>query len=64
MQGLEDSTARARCSLALQRDGLLPPLRRVLLTRSIFAVYKKLLPAMSQTEREALEAIYRLKNLT
>ncbi|MBK8120006.1 MAG: acyl-CoA dehydrogenase [Sulfuritalea sp.] len=35
---------------------LLPPLRRVLLTRSIFAVYKKLLPAMSQTEKEALEA--------
>ena len=35
---------------------LLPPLRRALLTRSIFAVYKKLLPAMSQTEREALEA--------
>ena len=35
---------------------LLPPLRRALLTRSIFAVYKKLLPAMSQTEREALDA--------
>ena len=35
---------------------LLPPLRRALLTGSIFAIYKKLLPAMSQTEREALEA--------
>ncbi|MDO8787540.1 MAG: acyl-CoA dehydrogenase [Sulfuritalea sp.] len=35
---------------------LLPPLRRTLLTGSIFATYKKLLPAMSQTEREALEA--------
>ncbi|TRZ90290.1 MAG: acyl-CoA dehydrogenase [Rhodocyclaceae bacterium] len=35
---------------------LLPPLRRTLLTGSIFAAYKKLLPAMSQTEREALEA--------
>ncbi|MCK9380569.1 MAG: acyl-CoA dehydrogenase [Sulfuritalea sp.] len=33
-----------------------PPLRRLLLTGPIFAAYKKLLPAMSQTEREALEA--------
>ena len=35
---------------------LLPPLRRALLTGPIFALYKKMLPAMSQTEREALEA--------
>ncbi|MCX7166205.1 MAG: acyl-CoA dehydrogenase [Rhodocyclales bacterium] len=35
---------------------LLPPLRRSLLTASIFAAYKKLLPAMSQTEKEALDA--------
>jgi acyl-CoA dehydrogenase len=35
---------------------LLPQLRRALLTGSIFAIYKKLLPAMSQTEKEALEA--------
>jgi acyl-CoA dehydrogenase len=35
---------------------LAPTLRRTLLTASIFAVYKKLLPPMSQTEREALEA--------
>ncbi len=35
---------------------LLPPLRRALLTGPIFAIYKKLLPAMSQTEKEALEA--------
>ena len=35
---------------------LLPPLRRALLTGAIFAIYKKLLPAMSQTEKEALEA--------
>ena len=35
---------------------LLPPLRRALLTGALFAAYKKLLPAMSQTEREALEA--------
>ena len=35
---------------------LLPPLRRVVLTGMIFALYKKMLPAMSQTEKEALEA--------
>jgi acyl-CoA dehydrogenase len=35
---------------------LLPPLRRIVLTGAIFALYKKLLPAMSQTEKEALEA--------
>ena len=35
---------------------LLPPLRRALLTGPIFAIYKRMLPAMSQTEREALEA--------
>jgi acyl-CoA dehydrogenase len=35
---------------------LLPPLRRAILTGPIFAIYKKMLPAMSQTEREALEA--------
>ncbi|MFA4970218.1 MAG: acyl-CoA dehydrogenase [Sulfuritalea sp.] len=34
----------------------LPPLRRAILTGPIFAAYKKLLPAMSQTEKEALEA--------
>ncbi len=34
----------------------LPPLRRVVLTGSMFAAYKKLLSAMSQTEKEALEA--------
>ncbi|MBL8490368.1 MAG: acyl-CoA dehydrogenase family protein, partial [Rhodocyclaceae bacterium] len=33
-----------------------PPLRRALITRHIFAVYRKMLPAMSQTEKEALEA--------
>ncbi|MBI5900015.1 MAG: hypothetical protein HZB40_12385 [Rhodocyclales bacterium] len=35
---------------------LLPPLRRAVLTGPIFAMYKRMLPAMSQTEREALEA--------
>ena len=35
---------------------LLPPLRRAVLTGPIFALYKRMLPAMSQTEREALEA--------
>jgi len=32
------------------------PLRRALITRSIFRTYKKVLPQMSDTEREALEA--------
>ncbi|MCX7157144.1 MAG: acyl-CoA dehydrogenase [Rhodocyclales bacterium] len=34
----------------------LPSLRRAILTGPMFAAYKKLLPAMSQTEKEALEA--------
>ncbi len=34
----------------------LRPLRRAVLTRPIFAVFKKVLPEMSSTEREALEA--------
>ena len=34
----------------------LPPLRRVLLSRSIFKTYKSILPQMSETERDALEA--------
>ncbi len=32
------------------------PLRRAVLTRSIFAVYRRMLPQMSQTEKEAIEA--------
>ena len=35
---------------------LLPPLRRALITRHIFALFKRILPQMSDTEREALEA--------
>ena len=33
-----------------------PALRRPLLTRPLFAAYKRILPPMSDTEREALEA--------
>ena len=43
-------------SVALAAVLLLPPLRRVLVTGPIFGAYKRMLPAMSQTEREALEA--------
>ncbi|HMV06776.1 MAG TPA: acyl-CoA dehydrogenase family protein, partial [Accumulibacter sp.] len=32
------------------------PLRRALISRSIFKTYKRILPQMSDTEREALEA--------
>ncbi|HZX31046.1 MAG TPA: acyl-CoA dehydrogenase [Rhodocyclaceae bacterium] len=32
------------------------PIRRALLSRSLFSIYKKILPQMSATEREALEA--------
>ena len=32
------------------------PLRRQLFTRPVFALFRKILPAMSDTEREALEA--------
>lgn len=35
---------------------VLKPLRRALVTRGIFSAYKKMLPAMSDTERTALEA--------
>ncbi|MFV0371061.1 MAG: acyl-CoA dehydrogenase [Azonexus sp.] len=35
---------------------LLPPLRRAVLTRGIFTAYRKVLPQMSDTERDALEA--------
>jgi acyl-CoA dehydrogenase len=34
----------------------LPPLRRALLTRPLFATYRRILPSMSETERAALEA--------
>lgn len=34
----------------------LPPLRRVILTRSLFKLFKRMLPPLSDTEREALEA--------
>ena len=32
------------------------PLRRQVVTRPVFALFRKILPAMSDTEREALEA--------
>ena len=35
---------------------ILPPLRRALITRHVFALFKRILPTMSDTEREALEA--------
>ena len=35
---------------------MLPPLRRAIFSGPMLAVYKRILPAMSQTEREALEA--------
>ncbi|MDO8930753.1 MAG: acyl-CoA dehydrogenase family protein, partial [Rhodocyclaceae bacterium] len=35
---------------------LVPPLRRALITGPVFAAFRRMLPTMSQTEREALEA--------
>ncbi len=35
---------------------VMPPLRRVVLSRAIFKTYKSILPQMSETERDALEA--------
>ncbi len=35
---------------------VIPPLRRVVLSRAIFKTYKSILPQMSETERDALEA--------
>ncbi len=34
----------------------IPPLRRALLSRAVFKTYKSILPQMSETERDALEA--------
>ncbi len=34
----------------------LPPLRRAIISNRVFAVFRKLMPPMSSTEREALEA--------
>jgi len=41
---------------ALAAALLLPPLRRTLITGGIFGIYRRMLPTMSQTEKEALEA--------
>ena len=35
---------------------VVPPLRRVLISKPLLRVFRKVMPAMSQTEREALEA--------
>ncbi len=43
------------CALVLMLF-LLRPLRRAVLTRPLFAVYRRMLPQMSQTEKEALDA--------
>ncbi len=42
--------------LALAATLVVRPLRRALLTRPIFSAYRKVLPQMSDTERDALEA--------
>jgi acyl-CoA dehydrogenase len=42
--------------LALGLLLIVPPLRRALFTGPMLGVYRRILPAMSQTEREALEA--------
>ncbi|MBU0750707.1 MAG: acyl-CoA dehydrogenase [Gammaproteobacteria bacterium] len=43
-------------ALAVAAVLLVPSFRRPLLTRGLFATYKRILPQMSDTEREALEA--------
>lgn len=42
--------------LALLCAVSIPPLRRTLITRSLFSAYKKILPQMSDTEKTALDA--------
>ncbi|GAB4165690.1 MAG: acyl-CoA dehydrogenase [Rhodocyclaceae bacterium] len=49
-------TILSSCLAAIAALLVLRPLRRAVLTRPIFAAYRRLLPQMSQTEREALEA--------
>ncbi len=46
----------AAAGLALAATLAVRPLRRMVLTRPIFAAYRKVLPQMSDTERDALEA--------
>lgn len=46
----------AAVGLALAATLVVRPLRRALLTRPIFSAYRKVLPQMSDTERDALEA--------
>ncbi len=46
----------AAAGLALAATLAVRPLRRALLTRPIFSAYRKVLPQMSDTERDALEA--------
>ncbi|WP_374277850.1 acyl-CoA dehydrogenase [Azonexus sp.] len=46
----------AAAGLALAATLAVRPLRRAVLTRPIFAAYRKVLPQMSDTERDALEA--------
>ncbi|MDD2662276.1 MAG: acyl-CoA dehydrogenase [Dechloromonas sp.] len=46
----------AAAGLALAATLVVRPLRRALLTRPIFSAYRKVLPQMSDTERDALEA--------
>ena len=42
--------------LAIAATLAIPPLRRRLISDRVLAVYRRLMPPMSQTEREALEA--------
>ena len=44
------------CLAAIVAVLVLPPLRRALITGPVFGLYRRMLPAMSQTEREALAA--------
>jgi acyl-CoA dehydrogenase len=50
------STILLAVLLALAAILIFRPLRRLLITRGVFAIFKRILPQMSDTEREALEA--------
>ncbi|MFT4173460.1 MAG: acyl-CoA dehydrogenase [Rhodocyclaceae bacterium] len=50
------ATVLAALTVVVGAVFVIKPLRRALVTRGIFGAYKKMLPAMSDTERTALEA--------
>jgi acyl-CoA dehydrogenase len=56
MNSISSTLVIALVAVAVVAPLVLPPLRRVLISRPLLRVFRKVMPPMSQTEREALEA--------